>query len=259
MGIMLCIFTTAGHPTIEKSVKALQILDDAGIDLIEIGVPFSDPLADGPVIQKSSFTALKNGVNLDKVFEIIQEARKGRKPQKSNNAFGKKGLDNVILFSYYNPLYSYGFDKLIEKCLENNVRGALIPDLPMDEAKELNEKFKAKGLDLVQLAAPTSTKEREKAICEMSSPFVYLVSRVGVTGGSQNLDNGGLKEHIKNLKANTKNPIGLGFGIDSPEKVKEALALGADMAIIGSKTVKLLEEDQTKDLKEFQKFILSLK
>ncbi len=243
---MLGIFITAGHPSIEKSVEALQILDQEGVDLIELGVPFSDPMADGPVIQESSHKALENGVNLDKVFEIIKEAKNGG-VKKEN-----KGLDNLILFSYYNPLFAYGFDKLISKCKEHGVKGALIPDLPMDEAEELCAKFKENGLCITLLAAPTSTKERAKKICELSSPFVYLVSRTGITGGSEDLStNTDLKKLIKELKTYTKNPIGLGFGIDSKEKAEQAIKLGADMAIIGSKTVKLLD----KDISEFKSFV----
>ena len=129
---MLGIYLTAGHPDLETSKKALRSLDDQGVELIEIGVPFSDPLADGPVIQKSSFEALQNGVNLDVIFKLISELR--------NEGTGSKekiGLNNVILFSYFNPLFSYGFDNLIKKCKETGIRGALIPDLPIEEAQEL--------------------------------------------------------------------------------------------------------------------------
>lgn len=259
---MLGIFITAGHPNIEKSIKALQILDEAQVDLIEFGVPFSDPLADGPAIQKSSHEALEAGVNLDKIFEIIKEAKakQGIELKDFNqNGFEQKGLKNIILFSYYNPLLAYGFEKLIKQCKEHGVRGVLIPDLPMDEAHELTEEFKQNNLDIVLLAAPTTTETRAKQICDLSSPFVYLVSRTGTTGSAENFDQkDNLKTLIKDLKKFTDNPIGVGFGIDEKKKVDQVLELGADMAIIGSKAVKVLESDND-NLDDFSKFIKSLK
>jgi tryptophan synthase alpha chain len=259
---MLAIYLTAGYPSVETTIKALRILDKAGIDIIELGVPFSDPLADGPVIQRASHAALANGVNLDRIFEMVGTAR-----AESIQAAGK-GLDNIILFSYYNPLFAYGFDKLIARCLEHKVRGVLIPDLPVDEATELRVKFQAAGLHLVLLAAITSTDERLVKIAQNSSPFIYLVSRIGTTGSNEDLrdlrnaasvdDNDArLRSVISKLRAAAPDKlIGLGFGIDSPEKVREAYALGADIAIIGSKAITVMEEDAK--LEAFSKFISSL-
>jgi tryptophan synthase alpha chain len=255
---MLGIYLTAGHPDLETSKKALRSLDDQGVELIEIGVPFSDPLADGPVIQKSSFEALQNGVNLDVIFKLISELR--------NEGTGSKekiGLNNVILFSYFNPLFSYGFDNLIKKCKETGIRGALIPDLPIEEAQELSVKFKEAGLDLILLVAVTSTPERIKKIAELSHPWIYLVSRTGVTGSKEDIQNlqthessdEKLKSLIKEIKSHTNKQVAVGFGIDSKEKVVHTLSLGADMAIIGSKTVKLLAES---GLGSFSKFIAEL-
>lgn len=260
---MLGIFITAGHPSKEKSIRALQILDDAEIDLIEFGVPFSDPLMDGPTIQKSSFEALESGVNIDVIFEIIQEA-KTRQAKKLTVEHGEakrgQGLDNLILFSAFNPLYAYGFDKLISKFKEFGVRGALIPDLPLDEAESLRQKFSEHNMDLVLLVAPTTNKDRAKKICENSNPFVYLVSRVGTTGVSENFDNNKqLKDQIAELKELSNKTIGVGFGIDSPEKVKQVLAMKADMAIIGSKAVQELADDKSENLDGFRDFIQGLK
>ncbi len=259
---MLAIYITAGYPTVETTIKALRILDKAGVDIIELGVPFSDPLADGPVIQRASHAALANGVNLDRIFEMVDTAR-----AEGVHAAGK-GLDNIILFSYYNPLFAYGFDRLIARCLEHKVRGVLIPDLPVDEATELRVKFQAAGLHLVLLAAITSTDERLASIARNSSPFIYLVSRIGTTGSSEdlrdlraNIDDGNdarLRTVISKLRTAAPDKlIGLGFGIDSPEKVREAYSQGADIAIIGSKAITVMEED-TK-LGAFTKFIDSLK
>jgi tryptophan synthase alpha chain len=255
---MLGIYLTAGHPDLETNKKALRTLDDQGVDLIEIGVPFSDPLADGPVIQKSSFEALQNGVNLEVIFKLISELRK-----EGTKSSEKKGLNNVILFSYFNPLYKYGFDKLIKKCKESGIRGALIPDLPIEEADDLSKKFREAELDLVLLIAVTSTSERIKKISELSNPWIYLVSRTGVTGSKEDIQNlqtiessdKQLKSIIKQIKSNTNKQVAIGFGIDSKDKVKHTLSLGADMAIIGSKTVKLLDEE---GLDKFSKFISDL-
>lgn len=250
---MLGIYITAGYPDIKTSKKALRSLDDNGVELIELGVPFSDPLADGPVIQKASFEALQNGTNLDTIFNLVSELRNEGCKSKD-----KVGLNNVILFSYFNPLFVYGFDKLIEKCKETGVRGALIPDLPLEEAQGLAEKFKTAGLDLILLIAVTSTKERIQKISELSNPWIYLVSRTGVTGAntdSQNNDEK-LKEIINEIKSNTNKRVALGFGIDSKEKVNHTLSLGADMAIIGSKTVTLLSDS---GLDAFNDFIVNLK
>ena len=257
---MLGIYITAGYPNIESTKKALRILDDKGVELIELGVPFSDPMADGPVIQEASFQALENGTNLEKIFSMVQELR-----QEGFKDIGK-GLDNTILFSYYNPLFSYGFDELILKCQETGVRGVLIPDLPLEEASELCEKFKKAHLDLILLAAITSSKERLEKICELSNPWIYLVSRTGVTGSSADISNLQasddaasqeikLKEVIKVIKAQSNKKLALGFGIDSKEKVDNAHKLGADMAIIGSKTVKLLGKE---GIEGFSKFIHEL-
>lgn len=257
---MLGIYITAGYPNTATTVDALQVLDQAGVDLIELGVPFSDPMADGPVIQKASYEALKQGMNLDKIFALIDQAR--AQGVKSND---KKGLNNLILFSYYNPLFVYGFDTLIQECLKHKVSGILIPDLPLEEAEELCTKFKNAGLDLILLAAITSTAERLERIAKLSNPWIYLVSRTGVTGSDQDIKNlqantdasntERVKTMIKQIKSYSDKSVALGFGIDSPSKVAEALAAGADMAIIGSKAVSVLEES---GITGFEKFIKSL-
>ncbi|MDA0771684.1 MAG: tryptophan synthase subunit alpha [Cyanobacteria bacterium] len=240
---MLGIYITAGYPNADATIEALRILEKSQVDLIELGVPFSDPLADGPVIQKAAFESLQQGMNLDKVFDLFKQS-------------GVK--TKTILFSYYNPLFAYGWDKLIQQCLINKISGILIPDLPVDEAEELSTKFKAAGLDLVLLAAITSTEERLKRIYDLSNPFVYLVSRVGITGagdaGKDQSEKELLDQTIAKLKSFGNKPIALGFGIDSREKVEAAYRQGADMAIIGTKTVTL-----TEDLKAFENFIASVK
>jgi tryptophan synthase alpha chain len=241
---MLGIYITAGYPNSKATVQALRILDEADVDLIELGVPFSDPMADGPVIQNASHKALELGMNLDKIFDLIKEACSN-----GIKASPDKGLHNVLLFSYYNTLMAYGWDKLITQCVANQIRGVLIPDLPVDEAEELTAKFKSAGLNLTLLAAITSSEERLRRIYNLSSPFVYLVSRIGVTGSDKdiamlksNTDEAlRLSETISKLKSFGKKPIALGFGIDSRSKVEEAYQAGADMAIVGTKAIRVLE------------------
>ncbi len=253
---MLGIYITAGYPNPEATIQALRILDEANVDVIELGVPFSDPMADGPVIQLASHSALEQGMNLDKIFDLIKEAR-----SQGVKASPGKGLYSVLLFSYYNPLMAYGWDKLIRQCIVNDVRGVLIPDLPVDEAEELSAKFKDSGLNLTLLAAITSSEERLRRIYDLSSPFVYLVSRIGVTGSDKDIANLKsstdeallLSQAISKLKSFGDKPIALGFGIDSRTKVEEAYRAGADMAIVGSKAVCL-----TEDIKAFESFIFDL-
>ncbi len=256
---MLAIYITAGYPSLDASAQALRVLDNEGIDIIELGVPFSDPLADGPVIQKASHQALEQGVNLDKIFELVKASRK--EGFKTKN----KGLDNIILFSYYNPLFVYGFEKIIQNCLDTGIRGILIPDLPVDEAASLSAQFKAAGLDLVLLAAITSTDERLEKIAKLSRPFVYLVSRIGVTGSAKDIESlgGSSDDGTKRIEAvitklkkyNPQGLIGLGFGIDSKSAVEDAYKQGADIAIVGSKAITELE---TGDMKKFSSFICEL-
>ena len=264
---MLAIYLTAGYPDWDKSLAALRLLDKHKIDLIELGIPFSDPLADGPVIQNASFKALEAGMTIDRAFDLVNEARNydGYDPNSGT------GLSNLIFFSYYNPLYVYGFEKLAANCAKNGIKGVLIPDLPMDEASELIDIFKNYDLTLTLLAAVTSTEERLEQITQLSSPFVYLVSRVGVTGSKQDIESmkssGAdseeealelVRKQIRIMKAvdSSKN-IGLGFGIDSKAKVEEAFELGADMAIIGTKALKVLEESDDK-LSQLEKFLVDI-
>ncbi len=260
---MLGIYITAGYPNTQSTIKALKILDEANVDLIELGVPFSDPLADGPVIQKAAYQALQQGMNLDKIFALLEEAR-----SQGIKASSGKGLNNVILFSYYNPLYAYGWDKLIKQCQAHQIRGALIPDLPVDEAEVLSKKFKDAGLDLILLAAITSTDERLRKIYDLSSPFIYLVSRIGITGSDSDVQSlkgnsstsvdRPLSSVISKLKSFGNKPIALGFGIDSRTKVEDAYKTGADMAIVGTKAVRVLEACD-ESLNCFKEFIKALR
>lgn len=266
---MLGIFITAGYPSPQKTIQALKILHESKVDYIELGIPFSDPLADGPVIQNASFQALKKGMNLDKVFDLVKEARDqlGVGDLKSE----PYGLNKIIIFSYFNPLFVYGFDKFISRCVELKITGALIPDLPVDGdqkglAENLAENFKNSGLTLTLLAALTSSDESLKKIAKLSKPFIYLVSRLGVTGSQTDLKKLGtqdtafedLKKLIFKLKGFADKPVALGFGIDSKEKIQGVYEMGADIAIVGTKAIRVLEDDPSEDLQEFRTWILNL-
>lgn len=291
---MLGIFITAAYPSLELSLEALKILHQEKVSLIELGIPFSDPLADGPVIQNASFQALKNGINIDGIFDLIERARlelglplsralnpeivESNKPVEFSSprtAFRESyGLDNLILFTYYNPVFVYGLEKLAKRATELGIKGLLIPDLPVDEAEDLAAKLKSYGLSLTLLAAITSTEERIKRIAELSEPFIYLVSRVGITGSdndvkkwqaddmqkaNDSLLQRALIEKIELIKKYAPNkPIGLGFGIDSPEKVSETLNAGVELAIVGTKAIRVLEEDKSSELSSFRAFIRTL-
>jgi tryptophan synthase alpha chain len=276
---MLGIFITAAYPSEDACIKALKILHEEKVSLIELGIPFSDPLADGPVIQNASFKALENGINIDKVLELVAKARaeaglitkfshhvsidlKNIDPDLVNS--DHYGLNNIIFFTYYNPVYVYGIEKLAEKCSEYGIKGLLIPDLPVEEAETISKVLKSYGLTLTLLVAITSSEQRIKKIVELSEPFIYLVSRIGITGSDSDITkwqgtNVILKQKIAEVHKYAPNkPIGLGFGIDSAAKVRDTLDLGVEIAIIGTKAIRILEEDQSHDLAVFRDFIRSV-
>ena len=257
---MLGIFVTAAYPSEDACIKALKILHEEKVSLIELGIPFSDPLADGPVIQNASFKALANGINIDKIFDLVAQARSEAGLVDSCNY----GLNNIIFFTYYNPVYVYGIEKLAEKCSEYGIKGLLIPDLPVEEAETVSKILKTYGLTLTLLVAITSSEQRIEKIVELSEPFIYLVSRIGITGSDSDITkwqgtNAILKQKIAEIhKYAPDKPIGLGFGIDSATKVRDTLDLGVEIAIIVTKAICVLEEDQSPDLEIFRDFIRSV-
>jgi tryptophan synthase alpha chain len=264
---MLGIFLTAAYPSEDACIKALKILHAEKVSLIELGIPFSDPLADGPVIQNASFKALENGINIDKVFELVAKARSSdhlENIQPAQLDSSNYGLNNIIFFTYYNPVYVYGIEKLAQKCSEYGIKGLLIPDLPVEEAETVSKVLKNYGLTLTLLVAITSSEQRIKKIVELSEPFIYLVSRIGITGSDNNISkwqetNTILKQKIAEIRKYALNkPIGLGFGIDSAAKVRDTLDLGVEIAIIGTQAIRVLEEDQSHDLTVFRDFIRSV-
>jgi tryptophan synthase alpha chain len=226
-------FLTAGDPSLERTVDLAPELEAAGVDVLELGVPFSDPLADGPVIQRSSERALARGVTLARVLDAVRRIR-------------RRSQMPLLLFSYFNPLFRHGLDRLTAEAREAGVDGVLVTDLPPEEADGWLGEARAADLDTVFLAAPTSPEERLRKVAAASRGFVYAVSRMGVTGERDALsdDAGPLVRRLRQL---TGEPVALGFGIGTPEQVRAAAAV-ADGVVVGSALVRFLEEHPQGDL-----------
>jgi tryptophan synthase alpha chain len=223
-------FLTAGDPNLETTFKALRQLDASGADLIELGIPYSDPLADGPVIQAAATRALGRGVRLDAVLEMVQEISPTlRSP--------------IILFTYYNPIYHRGAATFLKQISHAGVRGLVVPDLPLEEADSLLQQAQAVGIEVTLLVAPTSSKERIETIARASQGFIYLVSTTGVTGMRTKVEHR-VQDLILELQGVTDKPIGVGFGISQPDQARQVMEWGADAAIVGSAFVKRLAEGQ---------------
>jgi tryptophan synthase alpha chain len=220
-------YITAGDPTLDVTLELVLCLERAGADIIELGVAFSDPIADGPVIQRASERALRNGVNLPGVLKIAEKIR------------GKSEIP-LVLFSYFNPLFSYGLDKLARDAAKAGFDGVLASDLTVEESQAFIRAMTEAGLNTVFLVAPTSSPERMQKIAETSSGFLYAVSRTGVTGEQQELAPD-LKAFLQALRSFTKSPIAVGFGISRPEHVR-AVWQEADAAIVGSSIVNEIEQ-----------------
>jgi tryptophan synthase alpha chain len=219
----LVVYITAGHPTRASSLELLKGLEAAGADCVELGVPFSDPLADGPAIQRSSQQALEQGMHFDGALDLIRSA----------------GVSiPVVLFSYLNPIMTAGDDAL-QRAADAGVAGILITDLPVGADAEREAWFGASPLAYVRLVAPTTPASRMAVIAEHGSGFVYLISRLGVTGAKESLA-ADLPETIARLRAATALPICVGFGISTPEQAKTVGAL-ADGVVVGSAVVTLAE------------------
>ena len=225
----LVTFTTGGDPDLETSKKILEIIADNNIDIVEIGMPFSDPMADGPTIQLSSSRAINNGITLDGIFNIANYLR------------NKKPDIPIILMGYYNVIHSYGINSFVNKCKNNQIDGLIIVDLQPEEDTELNELLKKNNIDLIRLITPTTNEDRLKTILNNASGFLYYVTITGITGQhSANLEE--LKNSIKIIKNHTNLPVIAGFGIKDANDVKEICQI-ADGAVVGSSIVKIIEEN----------------
>lgn len=218
-------FVTAGDPTPEQTAPIALALEQAGVDILELGVPFSDPMADGPSIQASSQRALAAGMTLDKLFEQVRLIRR------------TSDLP-ILLMSYLNPILQRGFVRFATECRDAGVDGILATDLSPDEASEWRAVAQGHGLDTIFLAAPTSTQERIRLVAGLSSGFVYCISRTGVTGVRADLTEG-LEDLLARVRAETPLPLAVGFGISRPEHV-QAVWRFADGAIVGSALVEVI-------------------
>jgi tryptophan synthase alpha chain len=220
-------FVTGGDPSIEKTKEFIVALRDAGCDLIEIGVPFSDPIAEGPVIQEANLRALAAGATTDKLFGLVRELR-------------EDGLDEPLVFlTYLNPVYHYGYGNFFTRAAEAGLDGVIIPDLPFEEQHELTPFASARGIDVISLVSPTS-EERAGMIAARATGFVYVVSSMGVTG-TRNEITTDLASITARARAVTDIPIAVGFGIHTPEQAR-AVAGIADGVIVGSAIVRIVAE-----------------
>jgi tryptophan synthase alpha chain len=221
-------FVTAGDPDIETSLKIIKAMCKGGVDILELGVPFSDPTADGPVIQRSSARALKQGINLTAVIKITRQVREFTHIP-------------MILFSYYNPILAYGVEKFYEESVSAGADGVLVVDLPPEESDEMTSQFSGDELALIRLVAPTTPPERMAEIANGASGFLYLISKTGVTG-SDGLDTSTIKRNFSDLRQYTNLPICVGFGIASADHVA-TIASVADGVVVGSAFERIIEEN----------------
>lgn len=222
-------FIMAGDPDLGATRSLLRVAAEAGADLIELGVPFSEPTADGPVLQRSGCRALQHGASLPQILEIVAELR------------GELAVP-IILFGYYNPIFHYGPARLVEDAIRAGVDGLLVVDLPPEEADELWHPARAAGLDLVFLLAPTSDASRVRAVLRKGSGFVYYVSMTGVTG-SKPIDSSDVRQMVERIRGLCRLPIGVGFGITSARDAA-AVAEFADAVIVGTAIMRLVEAHQ---------------
>ncbi len=231
-------FLTAGDPSIEKTVEFILAMEEAGCDLIEIGIPFSDPMAEGVVIQDANVRALKHNTTTDDVFDIVKAVR-------------TKSDVPLVFLTYINPVFFYGYEKFFKKCNELGVDGIISPDLPYEEKGEIVDIARKNDVDVISLIAPTS-KERIQKIASDASGFIYVVSSLGVTGMRSEIKTD-LKSILEDIRDVTDLPLAVGFGINTPEQARNIGEI-ADGVIVGSAIVKIIEEhgeDATSVLKEY--------
>ena len=224
----LGIFVTAGDPDFETSLKLISNLPDSGVDFIEIGMPFSDPMADGPSIQLSSQRALKSGMNLNKCLSLVKFFRE------------RNSHTPIILMGYYNPIYKFGKEKFIKNCVELSVDALIIVDLPPEEDNEFYIEAEKNKLSMIRLVTPTTDEKRLKRILNNATGFVYYVSITGITG-TQTPDIQSVQDNIKKIKRVTNLPIVIGFGIRSPTQAA-MMSNTCDGIVIGSAVVDLIKK-----------------
>jgi tryptophan synthase alpha chain len=231
-----------GYPSVETTLKAVPRFANIGCDIIELGIPFSDPLADGATIQQASYEALRQGVTTSVCFEVAQELR-------------RQVEIPLVFMTYYNLVLRFGLDKFCSTCANVGIDGLIIPDLPPEEGKELEKSTKRHGLDLIYLLSPASTKERIKLVASRSSGFIYLVSLTGVTGARDELPEE-LETFVARVRERTAKPLCVGFGVSTPEQARRVASV-ADGVIVGSRIIQLLNDD--KSLENACSFVKSMR
>ncbi len=239
----LVAYITCGDPDLDTSRDVALAAIGAGADVIELGVPFSDPVADGPVIQRASERALQHGTNLAGVLDIANQIR-------------RQSDAGLIIFSYLNPIMQFGLDKFCAAAADAGVDGALVTDLPLEEAAGYLHAMKARKLASIFLAAPTSTDERLRQIAKHSRGFVYAISRTGITGARQEVA-GDAHSLVERLRKYTKLPIAVGFGVSTPEQFSEVGGF-ADAAVVGSAIVQRIEQNRGSEAAAVAEFLSSL-
>ena len=242
----LIIYLTAGDPSLVITKKLIFALEKAGVDILEIGVPFSDPTADGPVIQAASQRALKAGTSLKDVLKMVAEVRKVSEIP-------------IVLFGYFNPIFAYGVKKFAQTARLAGVDGVLVVDLPYEEAKELRIYTDAVGIDFISLIAPTTGKERLKKIAANASGFLYYISITGITGtAAPKIEN--IKNEVGKIRKITNLPVAVGFGISKPQQARE-IGRFADGVVVGSAVVRLIDENKNNNdlLKIVSDYIINIK
>ncbi len=228
-------FVTVGFPSVEATLEAVPALVEGGADVIELGVPFSDPIGEGPTIQRASFAALQNGVTPSVCFDVLRQLRDG-------------GLEvPVILMGYYNPILAYGIEDFCRDAAEAGADGFIVVDLPPEESGPLHKACTANGLSIIYLLAPTSTDERIRQVAQLASGFIYCLSLTGVTGAREDLPEG-LPAFVERVRKSSGLPIAVGFGISQPKHF-QAVGRFADAAVIGSAIVDLMDRTDPSQLR----------
>ena len=223
----LIAYVTVGYPSIDATLKVVPLLAKSGCDIVELGIPFSDPLADGATIQKASFRALKNGVTPGLCLDVARHLSQTNIP--------------LVFMTYFNPVYSHGLEEFCRACAGSGIDGLIIPDLPPEEGAGLEAITRGQGLDLIYLLAPTSTEERIRLVAQKSRGFIYLVSVTGVTGARDRLP-GGLPAFVARVRQVATQPLCVGFGISTPEQARQVARI-ADGVIVGSRIIQLMEAE----------------
>ncbi len=235
-------YITVGYPDTATTLKVVSLLAGSGCDIIELGIPFSDPLADGATIQRASYEALRQGVTPHLCLEVAKELR-------------QQVEIPLVFMTYYNPVLKFGLEQFCSKCAEAGIDGLIIPDLPPEEGQELEKSSRGHGLDLIYLLSPASTADRIRLVVGKASGFIYLVSLTGVTGARDELPQE-LEDFVARVRASTEKPLCVGFGVSTPEQAQR-IAKVADGVIVGSRIIQLLDEN--KSLKNVHSFIKCLR